>query len=112
MTNPHATVLVVDDEVRSIEAMQRVLSDEFEVIGARNAKEAEEVLEGEMVQVILCDQRMPGESGVEFLKRVRELWPDTIRIIISGYTDSSDIIEGVNNAGIYQYITSRGAPTN
>ncbi|AVC45406.1 response regulator (plasmid) [Rhizobium leguminosarum bv. viciae] len=105
MTNPHATVLVVDDEVRSIEAIQRVLSDEFEVIGARNAKEAEEVLEGEMVQVILCDQRMPGESGVEFLKRVRELWPDTIRIIISGYTDSSDIIEGVNNAGIYQYIT-------
>ncbi|WP_315857390.1 response regulator [Rhizobium leguminosarum] len=110
MTNPHATVLVVDDEVRSIEAMQRVLSDEFEVIGARNAKEAEEVLEGEMVQVILCDQRMPGESGVEFLKRVRELWPDTIRIIISGYTDSSDIIEGVNNTGIYQYITKPWSP--
>lgn len=110
MTNPHATVLVVDDEVRSIEAIQRVLSDEFEVIGARNAKEAEEVLEGEMVQVILCDQRMPGESGVEFLKRVRELWPDTIRIIISGYTDSGDIIEGVNNAGIYQYITKPWSP--
>ncbi|NML76647.1 sigma-54-dependent Fis family transcriptional regulator [Rhizobium sp. S-51] len=110
MTNPHATVLVVDDEVRSIEAIQRVLSDEFEVIGARNAKEAEEVLEGEMVQVILCDQRMPGESGVEFLKRVRELWPDTIRIIISGYTDSVDIIEGVNNAGIYQYITKPWSP--
>lgn len=108
--NPHATVLVVDDEVRSIEAIQRVLSDEFEVIGARNAREAEEVLEGEMVQVILCDQRMPGESGVEFLKRVRERWPDTIRIIISGYTDSADIIEGVNNAGIYQYITKPWSP--
>ncbi|NEJ24591.1 response regulator [Rhizobium leguminosarum] len=110
MTNPHATVLVVDDEVRSIEAIQRVLSDEFEVIGARNAREAEEVLQGEMVQVILCDQRMPGESGVEFLKRVRELWPDTIRIIISGYTDSGDIIEGVNSAGIYQYITKPWSP--
>ncbi|MBP2448321.1 sigma-54-dependent transcriptional regulator [Rhizobium leguminosarum] len=110
MTNPHATVLVVDDEVRSIEAIQRVLSDEFEVIGARNAREAEEVLKGELVQVILCDQRMPGESGVEFLKRVRELWPDTIRIIISGYTDSTDIIEGVNNAGIFQYITKPWSP--
>jgi two-component system response regulator HupR/HoxA len=53
---------------------------------------------------------MPGESGVEFLKRVRELWPDTIRIIISGYTDSADIIEGVNNAGIYQYITKPWSP--
>ena len=110
MSNSHATVLVVDDEVRSIEAIQRILSDEFEVIGARNAKEAEEVLEGELVQVILCDQRMPGESGVDFLKRVRELWPDTIRIIISGYTDSDDIIEGVNNAGIFQYITKPWSP--
>ncbi|OWK25381.1 hypothetical protein AJ87_10830 [Rhizobium yanglingense] len=62
MTNPLATVLVVGDKVCSIEAIQRVLSDEFEVIGARNAKEAEDVLEGEMVQVILCDQRMPGDS--------------------------------------------------
>ncbi len=108
--NAHTTILVVDDEVRSIEALRRVLADEFEVIGARNAAEAEAVLAGEMVQVILCDQRMPGESGVEFLKRVRDLWPDTIRIIISGYTDSEDVIAGVNIAGIYQYVTKPWHP--
>ncbi len=103
-------VLVVDDEVRSLEALKRVLSEDFEVICARNAEEAEAVLEGEMVQVILCDQRMPGESGVDFLIRVRERWPDAIRIIISGHTDSEDIIAGVNEAGIYRYITKPWFP--
>ena len=79
-----ATVLVIDDEIRSLEAIRRVLAEEFEVISVRGAVEAEEVLAGEMVQVILCDQRMPGENGVDFLKRVRDLWPDPVRMIISG----------------------------
>jgi len=105
-----ATVLIVDDEVRSLESLRRVLSDDFEVICASNANEAEAVLAGEMVQVILCDQRMPGESGVEFLKRVRDIWPDPLRLIISGYTESDDIIAGVNEAGIYQYITKPWHP--
>jgi two-component system response regulator HupR/HoxA len=104
------TVLVVDDEVRSLEALRRVLADEFEVIGARSASEAEQVLTGELVQVILCDQRMPGEAGVSFLKRVRDQWPDPVRMIISGYTDGEDIIAGVNEAGIYQYITKPWHP--
>ena len=105
-----ATVLVIDDEIRSLEAIRRVLAEEFEVISVRGAAEAEEVLAGEMVQVILCDQRMPGENGVDFLKRVREQWPDPIRMIISGYTDSEDIIAGVNEAGIYHYITKPWHP--
>ena len=110
MSSPLATVLVVDDELRSLEAIQRILSDEFEVICVRNAEEAEAVLNGELVQIILCDQRMPGESGVSFLRRAREIWPDTIRIIISGYTASEDIIDGVNKAGIYRYITKPWNP--
>lgn len=110
VSNASTTVLVVDDEPRSLEAIRRVLSDEFEVICAKNAAEAESVLEGELVQILLCDQRMPGESGVTFLKRARERWPETIRLIISGYTDSDDIIDGVNKAGIYRYITKPWNP--
>jgi two-component system, NtrC family, response regulator HupR/HoxA len=105
-----ATVLVIDDELRSREALQRVLCDEFEVICAASAREAQTVLEGELVQVILCDQRMSGESGVDFLKRARLSWPDPVRMIISGYTESEDIIAGVNEAGIYQYITKPWQP--
>jgi len=53
---------------------------------------------------------MPGTSGVEFLRRVRSQWPDTLRIILSGYTDAEDIIAGVNEAGIYQYLLKPWQP--
>jgi two-component system response regulator HupR/HoxA len=109
-STPTAIVLVVDDENRSLESLRRVLSVEFEVICAANAGEAEAVLVGDLVQVILCDQRMPGENGVDFLKRVRNQWPEPVRIIISGYTDAEDIIAGVNEAGIFQYVTKPWDP--
>lgn len=105
-----ATVLVVDDEIRSQETLRRVLNQEFEVLCAGSAADAEKLLEGEIVHAIICDQRMPQESGVGFLKRVRELWPDPVRMIISGYSDSQDIIAGLNEAGIYQYITKPWHP--
>nr|CAA78991.1 hoxA [Bradyrhizobium japonicum] len=104
------TILVVDDEVRSQEALRRVLREDFEVLCVGNATDAEKLLEGEIVHAILCDQRMPHESGVSFLKRVRELWPDPVRMIISGYSESEDIIAGLNEAGIYQYITKPWQP--
>ena len=98
------TVLVVDDEVRSQEALRRTLEEEFEVLTASGADEARQLLERHPVHVLLSDQRMPGTSGVAFLTQVRNEWPDVIRIIISGYTDSEDIIAGINDAGIYQYM--------
>lgn len=107
---PTAIVLVIDDEKRSLESLRRVLSVEFEVICTANVAQAEAVLAGDLVQVILCDQRMPGENGVDFLKRVRDQWPEPVRMIISGYTDAEDIIAGVNEAGIYQYITKPWSP--
>lgn len=106
------TVLVVDDEVRSLESLVRILEDDFDVKTASNTVEAEAILGREWVQIILCDQRMPGMSGVEFLKQVREQWPEVIRMVISGYTDSEDIISAVNDAGIYQYITKPWHPDN
>jgi len=103
-------VLVVDDEVRSQEAIRRTLDEEFEVLTASGAAEAEAILERDWVHLILCDQRMPGTTGVDFLSRVRERWPDIVRLIISGYTETEDIIAGINQAGIYQYITKPWQP--
>ncbi|GAB4355013.1 MAG: sigma-54 dependent transcriptional regulator [Gammaproteobacteria bacterium] len=105
-----ATILVVDDEVRSQETLRRTLEEEFEVLTASSADEAREILERDWVHVILCDQRMPGTDGVTFLREVREKWPEIVRIIISGYTDTGDIIAGINEAGIYQYITKPWHP--
>ena len=103
-------VLLVDDEARSLDAMRRTLEEDFRVLTAGHAEEARErLLQGE-VDVILCDQRMPGLTGVEFLREVRDRWPGTVRIVISGYTDSEDIIAGINEAGIWQYVLKPWVP--
>ena len=106
------TVLIVDDEVRSLETLERILEDDFEIKTAIDTDAARAILETDWVQIILCDQRMPDMTGVEFLKQVREQWPEVIRMIISGYTDSEDIISAVNEAGIYQFVTKPWHPDN
>jgi two-component system response regulator HupR/HoxA len=106
------TVLIVDDEVRSLETLRRILEEDFDIRTASTIGEAERILAREWVRIILCDQRMPEMTGVEFLQQVREKWPEVIRMIISGYTDSQDIISALNDAGIYQYITKPWHPDN
>lgn len=106
------TVLVVDDETGSQDAIRRTLEDYFQILTAGSADQARQLMERHEPAVILCDQRMPGVTGVEFLKEVRERWPDVVRIIISGYTDSEDIIAGINDAGIYQYLLKPWMPDN
>ena len=107
-------ILVIDDEVRSLEALRRTLDEDFEVFCASSAAEGLEILEKEQstvaFRVVLCDQRMPGTSGVQFLKEVRHRWPDVVRIILSGHTDAEDIISGVNEAGIWQYLLKPWQP--
>ena len=103
-------VLVVDDELRSQEAMRRTLDEDFRVLTAGDTDIARQLISRHEVAVVLCDQRMPGQTGIEFLKEVRERWPEVVRIVISGYADSEDIIAGVNEAGIYQYVLKPWVP--
>ena len=103
-------VLIVDDEVRSLEALNRILRVEFEILLAESAEEALLLLESHPIQVVLCDQRMPGMSGVDFFITVREKWPEIGRLLISGHTDAQDIVEGVNKGGIHQYIAKPWRP--
>lgn len=97
-------VLVVDDEQRSLETLRRTLEDHFTVFTAASAEEGDAVMERELVQIVVSDQRMPGTSGVAFLRGVRTQWPNTVRLILSGYTEAEDIITGINEAGIWQYL--------
>ena len=103
-------ILVVDDEKLSLESIRRILGDRFDVHTAENTIEAERILQQQWIQVLLCDQRMPGMTGIEFCQLVREQYPTIIRIIISGYTDSNDIIDAINKGGIYQYIAKPWHP--
>ncbi len=104
------TALLVDDEEHSLAAMRMALEDDFESLTATNAKTATGLMEENFVQVIFGDQRMPGKTGVEFLTEVRDRWPGTVRIIITGYTKTDDMIAAINDAGIYQFLTKPCPP--
>lgn len=110
MSDPLPSILLVDDEAHSLQAMRMALEDDFDCLTALNADEASKIMEEHFVQVIFCDQRMPGRSGVEFLTEVRDRWPETIRVIITGYTETSDMISAINDAGIYQFLTKPWHP--
>lgn len=104
------SILLVDDEPRSLDAMEMALEDEFEIFRAGSADDALAVMEEEWIQVVFCDQRMPGTTGVELLSQLRERWPETIRIIVTGYTETEDMIRAINEAGIYQFLAKPWHP--
>jgi diguanylate cyclase (GGDEF)-like protein len=106
MASERKTLLLVDDETNILSALKRLLRrDGYEILAAGSAKEGFELLATHEVQVILSDQRMPEMNGTEFLARVRELYPDTIRIVLSGYTDLNSITESINRGSIYRFLT-------
>lgn len=110
MTAPRPTVLLVDDEMHSRAAMRMALEDEFDCLTAADTEEALRQMEEHWVQVVICDQRMPGRSGVSFLTEVRERWPDAVRLIITGYTDPAAMTQAINEAGIHQFLTKPWHP--
>ena len=110
MTGTRPTLLLVDDEPHSLSAMRMALEDEFDCVTATDAETALARMEEEWVHVVICDQRMPGRTGVELLTDLRDRWPDTVRIIITGYTDPSAMAQAINDAGIHQFITKPWHP--
>lgn len=103
--NQH-TILLVDDEENILSALQRVLRrDAYRVLTCTSAKQAFDILALNKVQVILSDQRMPGCSGTEFFSQVKDMYPDTIRIVLSGYTDLRSVTEAINKGAIYKFMT-------
>ncbi|MEL7114553.1 MAG: sigma 54-interacting transcriptional regulator, partial [Pseudomonadota bacterium] len=108
--NPLPTLLLVDDEPHALSAMRMALEDDFDCLTAEDADEATRLMGENFVQAIFCDHRMPGKTGVEFLSEVRDRWPETVRIIITGYTETNDMIAAINEAGIYQLVTKPWHP--
>lgn len=98
-------VLFVDDDPINTESFVLSFSEEYDIITADSGEEALEIFRSEPgISVVLSDQRMEGMSGVELLSSIFALNPDTVRIIITGYIDVSDIIDAINRGHIYQYV--------
>jgi serine phosphatase RsbU (regulator of sigma subunit)/CheY-like chemotaxis protein len=99
-------LMVVDDEVDNLALLYRTFRRDFQVYRAESGHAALQLLEqeGEMA-IIISDQRMPKMSGIEFLSRTVDPFPDTIRMVLTGYTDVHDLVEAINNGKVFKYIT-------
>jgi diguanylate cyclase (GGDEF)-like protein len=105
-TQPLQTLLLLDDEDNVRSALVRVLRrDGYRILGAANARDAFAILGREDVQVVVADQRMPDVSGTDFLNRVKEMYPDTVRLVLSGYTDLATVTDAINRGAIYKFLT-------
>ena len=99
-------VLFVDDEPHVTESLKRALRKEpYEVLSANSAKEALEILGREPVDVVISDEKMPGIQGSEFLALVCKLYPETIRIILTGHGSMEAAIRAINEGEIYRFLT-------
>jgi diguanylate cyclase (GGDEF)-like protein/PAS domain S-box-containing protein len=104
--DPGQTLLLVDDEPNILNSLGRLLRREgYKILTASSPLVAFELLAQNPVQVILSDQRMPEMSGTEFFARVRQLYPETIRIVLTGYTDLDSVTGAINRGAIYKFLT-------
>jgi two-component system probable response regulator PhcQ len=100
-------VLYVDDEEKALKYFEKTFSDEFRILTANNAADGLKLIEqhGEDIGVLLSDQRMPGEKGVQLLERARQLRPRLVRMMVTAYADYDVTVEAVNLGNIFRYIS-------
>lgn len=100
------TILCVDDEPNILSSLRRLFRTEgFQVRTAVGGAAGLALLESEPVDLVISDMRMPEMDGTEFLQQVRERWPDTVRLLLTGYSEVTSIIGAINRGEIYRYIT-------
>lgn len=99
-----ARVLFVDDEPRVLTTMRMLFRAHYEVFFAEGGAQALELLRKQPVDVVVSDQRMPGMSGIELLRAARELNPNAMRILLTGYSDLNAIIGSINEGEIFRFV--------
>ena len=104
--NDQPTLLLLDDEPNILSALKRALRrDGYQIFTTTDPEEAFQILAANRIDVVLSDQRMPIMSGTEFLKRVKDLHPRTMRMVLSGYTEVQSITDAINEGAIYKFLT-------
>lgn len=100
------TLLLVDDEPNILASLKRLLRrDGYHILTANSGQEGLDVLASHAVDVIVSDQRMPGMLGADFLRKAKLLYPQTIRIMLSGYTELQAVTDAVNEGAIFKFLT-------
>ena len=100
------TLLLVDDDVDALATLQDQLRNEgYRILTAQSAAHGFEQLALHPVQVVLCDQCLPGMSGTDFFDRIKDMYPDTLQIVLSGHADVESLIDAINHGAIYRFFT-------
>ncbi|MFU8806935.1 MAG: ATP-binding protein [Bradymonadaceae bacterium] len=108
--NGRGTFLVVDDEPDILDAIARLFRKEYNVLTAQSVDEAWGLIAKHDVQVVMSDQRMPKMSGIEFLAELRKSHPHIVRVLFTGYSNISDVINAINEGHVYRYISKPWKP--
>src|SRR5438270_7537631 len=104
------TILVVDDEPDVVKSVQDLLRFDYKVLGTTRATEGFRLMQSEEVHVVMSDQRMPEMTGVQFLNRIRGVYPEAVRLLFTGYADLRAVIDAINQGNVYRYITKPWDP--
>lgn len=104
IANAKPSLLVVDDEPDLVQSVKDLLRYEYRVFGVTRAAEGLDIMGRENIDIVMSDQRMPEMTGVEFLKRLREKYPDTIRLLFTAYADINAVTDAINEGSVYRYI--------
>lgn len=108
---PVKSILIVDDEPENLFVLEALLDEDWEVVTADGGAEALEILEdGRLVDLVISDQRMPGMTGVELLSQVAARWPETMRMVLTGYTDVDPMVRAINDGAIYRFLLKPWSP--
>ena len=104
-TQRKATLLLVDDEPGILSSLRRLLRPNgYTILTAESGRAGLDILEQESVDLVISDMRMPEMDGARFLEQVRQRWPSTIRILLTGYADVGSTIDAINRGEIFRYI--------
>jgi len=97
-------VLYVDDEINNLNSFKAAFRRDFDIYVAQSAKEGRKILDANEIGVIITDQRMPGMTGIEFLESILTVYPDTIRILLTGFSDMNAVMDAINRGQVYKYL--------
>ena len=103
-------LLIIDDEVEITKSLVRQFRKKYKVFTTTNAEDGFKILEKENIQVILSDERMPGMTGVEFFTKIKDKYPDVLKLILTGYSDIEAVIRAINDGQVFRYVTKPWNP--
>ncbi len=105
-------ILAVDDDTGNLAVLEDLLEDEYEIEICSDPVEALEIFKSGDFDMVITDQRMPEMTGVELLSHVHKLKPETVRIIVSAYADSREILAAINQGSVYRYVLKPWDPVD